>query len=106
MANRKNRHPAFCLCGKIESGCNGYEATTRLSKQQHRKLAEAAVSGAKINALLLNPRNMSRGKLPATIALDQCVRELHYSIEWFAIRYSLHARFSEDNCHVVAVHPR
>ena len=48
--------------------------------------------------LFLNPRNMSGGKLPTAIALDQCVCELHDSIERFAVRCSFHARFSENNC--------
>jgi hypothetical protein len=30
--------------------------------------------------LFLDPRNMLGGKLPTTIALDQCVRKLHESI--------------------------
>jgi len=57
-------------------------------------------------ALFLNPGNMSGGKLPTTVALDQCVRELHDSVEWFAVRCSFHARFSENNCRVIAVKPR
>ncbi len=56
--------------------------------------------------LFLNPRNMSGGKLPATIALDQRVRELHDSIERFAVCCSFHARFSENNCRVITVKPR
>jgi hypothetical protein len=49
---------------------------------------------------------MSGGKLPTTVALDHCVRELHDSVEWFAVRYSFHARFPENNCRVIAVKPR
>jgi len=49
---------------------------------------------------------MSGGKLPTTVALDHCVRELHDSVEWFAVRCSFHARFSENNCRVIAVKPR
>ena len=56
--------------------------------------------------LFLNPGNMSGGKLPMTVALDHCVRELHDSIEWFAVRCSFHARFPENNCRVIAVKPR
>ena len=95
MTNRKNRHPAFCLYRKIESG-----------KQEHRQPVEAAVSAASVDTLFLNPRNMSGGKLPTTIALDQGVRELHDSIERFAVRCSFHARFSENNGRVIAVKPR
>src|SRR5436190_5797086 len=56
--------------------------------------------------LFLDPRNMSGGKLPTTVALDHCVRELHHSVEWFAVRCSFHARFSENNCRVISVKPR
>jgi hypothetical protein len=56
--------------------------------------------------LFLNPRNMSGGKLPTAIALNQRVRELHDSIEQFAVRCSFHARFSENNCRVITVKPR
>ena len=49
---------------------------------------------------------MSGGKLPTAIALDQRVGELHDSIERFAVRRSFHARFSENNCRVIAVKPR
>src|SRR5215475_11438223 len=61
-----------------------------------------------IGALILffQARNVSGSKLPTTIALDQCVRELHDSIERFAVRCSLHARFSENNCRVTAVKAR
>ena len=57
-------------------------------------------------ALFLNPRNMSGGKLPTAFALNECVGELHNSIERFAVRCSFHARFSENNCRVIAVKPR
>jgi hypothetical protein len=95
MTNRKNRHPAFCLRRKSESG-----------KQEPRKPVEAAVSAASVDTLFLNPRNMSGGKLPMTIALDQGVRELHDSIKRFAVRCSFHARFSENNGRVIAVNAR
>ena len=95
MTNRKNRHPAFCLYRKIESG-----------KQELRETREAAPTPASAYTLFLNPRNMSGGKLPTTIALDQRVRELHDSIERFAVRCSFHARFSENNCRVIAIKPR
>jgi hypothetical protein len=49
---------------------------------------------------------MSGGKLPPTIALDQRVRELHDSIERFAVSCSFHARFPENNCRVITVKPR
>ena len=94
MTNRKNRHPAFCLYRKIESG-----------KQELRKQRSGSDSGLAYT-LFLNPRNMSGGKLPTAIALDQRVRELHDSIERFAVRCSFHARFSENNCRVIAVKPR
>jgi len=47
--------------------------------------------------LFLNPGDMPGGKLPTAIALDQCVGELHNSIERFAVRCSFHPRFSENN---------
>jgi hypothetical protein len=54
-----------------------------------RRLAETNFKSAKANDfcphgpchLFLNPRNMSGGKLPTTIAPDQRVRELHDSVE-------------------------
>jgi hypothetical protein len=80
MTNRKNRHPAFCLYRKIESG-----------KQELRKQGSASESGLAYT-LFLKSRNVPGGKLPTAIALNQRVRELHDSIEWFAVRCSFHAR--------------
>src|SRR6185369_691713 len=88
MTNRKNRHPAFCLYRKIESGL------------------EKAAASAATSILFLKPRNVSRGKLPPTIALDQGVRELHDSIERFAVGCSFYARFPQNNCRIVAIKPR
>jgi hypothetical protein len=51
-------------------------------------------SGLALHALFLNPRNMSSGELPTTIASDQSVGELHDSIELFAVRCSFHTRFA------------
>ena len=44
--------------------------------------------------LFFQSGNVPRRKLPTTIALDQCICELHDSIEWFAVRCSFHARFA------------
>jgi len=93
MTNRKNRHPAFCFPN--ESG-----------KQDGRNPVEAAVSATDVDTLLINPGNVSGGKLPTAIALDQCIGELYNSIEWLAIRRSFYVRFSENNCHIIAVKPR
>ena len=79
---------------KIESG-----------KQELRKQGSASESGLAYT-LFLNSRNVSGGKLPTAIALDQCVCELHDSIERLAVRFSFYARFSENNCHVIAVKAR
>ena len=82
----QDRHPGFCCKLNQEAGltpvwCQAY-------------------------TLFLDPGNMSGGKLPTTVALDHCVRELHDSVEWFAVRCSFHARFSENNCRIIAVKPR
>ena len=67
---------------KIESGCNGCKATTRLSKQEPgRPVETAAVLAASINALLADWRNVAGGNLPLAIPLNKCVRELHDAIE-------------------------
>jgi hypothetical protein len=79
---------------KIESG-----------NQELRKQGSGSDSGVAYT-LFLNPRNMSGGKLPTAVALDQRVRELHNSIERFAVRRSFHTRFSENNGYAVAVKPR
>ena len=92
MTNRKKRHPAFCLYRTIESG-------------KQRPL-EAAVSAANINLLFFEPRNMSGGKLLTAITLDQRVRELHDSIERFAVRCSFDHGFTDNNCRVIAVKAR
>ena len=94
MTNRKNRHPAFCL--EIESGS---EERRKTEKQVRFR------SWCQAYALFLDPRNMSGGKLPTTVALDHCIRELQDSIEWFAVSCSFHARFSENNGDVIAVKP-
>jgi hypothetical protein len=95
MTNRKKRHPAFCL--EIESG-----------NEERRKTEKRVPLPCLCQActLFLNPRNMSGGKLPKTIALDQRVRELHDSIERLAVRCSFHTCFSENDCSVIAVKPR
>ena len=79
---------------KIESGKQGTQQTgkrLRLGRRLHA---------------ILNPRNMSGGKLPTAVAPDQCVRELHNSVEWFAVRCSFHARLPENNRCVITVKPR
>src|SRR6516162_4103011 len=100
MTNRKNRHPAFCLCGKIESG---KQEAYREAAACNAMLSRRRVSAAKITALLLERRNVAGGNLPPAIPLDQSIRELHHSIEWFAVRFSFHMRFSKNNRCVVAV---
>ena len=95
MTNRKNRHPAFCLLQK-----------NRIRKAGTQGNREIRSDSGLAYTLFFNPRNMSSGKLPTTIALNQRVRELHDSIERLAVRCSFHARFSENNCRVIAVKPR
>ena len=87
MTNRKNRHPAFCFGAKTEK------------RVRLRCRCQACM-------LFLNLRNMSGRKLPTIIALDQGVRELHDSVERFAVRCSFYACFSENNCRVITVKPR
>src|SRR5262249_3960286 len=94
MTNRKNRHPAFCL--EIESG----------SEKRRKKKASYSPSWCQTYTLFLDLRNVPGGKLPATIALDQRVRELHDSIECFAVRCSFHARFPENNRYAIIVKSR
>src|SRR4051795_10373127 len=65
MTNRKNRHPAFRLYRKIESG-----------KQELRK-REKLMRLRPCYMLFLDPRNVSGGKLPTAIALNESVGELH-----------------------------
>jgi len=88
-ANRKNRHPAFCF-----SFCHS---------ERSRGISNFA---AGLFDSVLKPRNVPHGKLPTTVALDQCVRELHDSIEPLAVRCSFHARFSQNNGYIIAVKPR
>ena len=107
MTNRKNRHPAFCLYRKIESGKRTRRACW------FRRLAETNFKSATTDRfwlpapyLFLDPRNVSGSKLPTAITLDQSVRELHDSIERFAVRRSFHPGFTDNNCRVIAVKPR
>jgi hypothetical protein len=101
MTNRKNRHPAFCFL----RSARGSRAGVRWFAETNFKSAKADRFGYTRYPLFLNPRDMSGGKLPTTIALDQRVCELHDSIERFAVRRSFHARFSENDCRVT-VKPR
>jgi hypothetical protein len=56
----QDRHPAFCLYEKIESGCNGCEATARLSKQEPWKPVEAAVSAAMSLTIFQSAKHVRR----------------------------------------------
>jgi hypothetical protein len=69
----------------------------RIRKVGTQETAELAPTPGLVYTLFFNPRNMSGGKLPTAVALDQCVGELHNSIERFAVRCSFHTRFSENN---------
>ena len=86
----QDRHPAFCFA-VAQASCL-WDRGGRLACRMFQ--------------LLLDPRHMPSGKLPSTVAFDQRVRELHDSIERFAVRRSFHARFPEDNSYVIAVKPR
>ena len=79
-----DRHPAFCFSEKLVRKAGSQE----------------------IQKLLFQARNMPSGKPPLRIALDQRVRELHDSIERFAVHYSLYTRLSKNNGHVASIQPR
>src|ERR1700757_885802 len=64
MTNRKNRHPAFCLYREIESGCNGCEATARLSNQEPGKIRKRSDSSLAY-ALFVNLRHVAGRNLPS-----------------------------------------
>jgi hypothetical protein len=98
----QDRHPAFCCTETSNQAATGAKQRPGF---QSRKPVEAAMSAANINSLFLNSRDVSCHKLPTAIALDQCVRELHDSIKRFAVRCAFYARFSENNCRVIAVKP-
>jgi hypothetical protein len=102
MTNRKNRHPAFCFLGSARGSRAGFGGSPKPPSNPQRQIAFDRTRPH----LFLNPGNMPSRKLPMTVALDHCVRELHGSIEWFAVRCSFHARFPENNCRVIAVKPR
>jgi hypothetical protein len=77
MTNRKNRHPAFCFPGSARGSRAGFGGSPKPPSNPQRQIAFDRT----LPHLFLNPRNMSGGKLPATIALYQRVRELHDSVE-------------------------
>jgi hypothetical protein len=56
--------------------------------------------------LFFQPRHVPGSKLPPVIALNQGVRKLYNAIERLAFRCSFHARFSQNNRHIVAVQSR
>src|SRR5262249_34933619 len=76
------------------------------SEKRRKKSASYSPSWCQTYTLFLDLRNVPGGKLPATIALDQRVRELHDSIECFAVRCSFHARFPENNRYAIIVKSR
>src|SRR5437867_12564703 len=82
MTIHKGRHQAFCFGGES-------------SDLRTRSLR-----------LLLQPRNVPRSKLPATITFHQSIRELHDAVERLTLRCSFHPRLSEYNRHVIAIEPR
>jgi hypothetical protein len=98
--NQGNAQFSLCCTSTAMPDDESQESTSGilfLNWGTRRRPVEAAVSAANVHTLFLNPGNMSCGKLPATIAFDQRVGELHDSIKCFAVRCSFHARFANDN---------
>src|SRR5206468_6197282 len=99
MTNRKIDIRHFVFWGSAGASRAGFGDSPKRTLNPQRQIAFHHTHPH----LFLNPRNMSCGKLPATIALDQRVRELHDSIERLAVRSSFHACFSENNGYAIAV---
>jgi hypothetical protein len=91
----QDRHPAFYL--EIKLGIEERRKTEKRVRLPPRCQA---------HTLFLDPRNMSCGNLPTTIALDQRVGELHHAIKWFAIGCSFHMRFAKNDRCVIAIKAR
>jgi hypothetical protein len=69
MTNRKNRHPAFCFLwilnlGSARGSRAGFGGSPKQTSNLQRQIAFAPTRPH----LFLDPRNMSGGKLPLSIA--------------------------------------